>query len=425
MDSSNIWLRTRRLAGLLSAGNERINGCVVDLTNTSYPSNRTGQGDVQLGLALSGGGSRAAVFHLGVLKRLAAGGLLENVSAISSVSGGSIAAALVFTRSGLRWPTSSEFLATVYPALHQVLTETPLFSPGLVARFPSVWIKATRSRAEVVSQWLQQRWGVCGELNELPSKPRWLINTTCIQTGKNWRFSRRWMGDYSFGIHESPTISIADAVAASAAVPYVLGSIRFALPTDGWRRLNPANDELLEPIKPRFTTVNLWDGGAYENLGLEPLWKPDRGLLHCNHLIVSDASAPLSDPSETSMLGLIKGDLPSPRLFDITSDQIRALRSRMFVRALEQKEVTGNLLRLGGSASVIDWRAKYTRSTEEGERFQPSGTAAGALRIKTHLEAITPQTFELVARNGFEVADATMTAYRSDLAPHSIAWKAP
>lgn len=33
----------------------------------------------------------------------------------------------------------------------------------------------------------------------------------------------------------------------------------------------PATDELLEPIKPRFTKLDLWDGGAYENLGLEPL----------------------------------------------------------------------------------------------------------------------------------------------------------
>jgi patatin-like phospholipase len=44
----------------------------------------------KIGLALSGGGIRAAVFHLGVLRRLAAENLLEAVSSLSTVSGGSL-----------------------------------------------------------------------------------------------------------------------------------------------------------------------------------------------------------------------------------------------------------------------------------------------------------------------------------------------
>jgi predicted acylesterase/phospholipase RssA len=47
----------------------------------------------RLGLALSGGGFRATLFHLGVLRRLAELDLLRDVSVISSVSGGSILAA--------------------------------------------------------------------------------------------------------------------------------------------------------------------------------------------------------------------------------------------------------------------------------------------------------------------------------------------
>ena len=45
---------------------------------------------MKLGLALSGGGFRATVFHLGVLDRLAAENLLESVSFMSTVSGCSI-----------------------------------------------------------------------------------------------------------------------------------------------------------------------------------------------------------------------------------------------------------------------------------------------------------------------------------------------
>jgi NTE family protein len=52
----------------------------------------------KLGLALSGGGFRAAFFHVGVLARLAELGALRNVEVISTVSGGSIVGALYYIR---------------------------------------------------------------------------------------------------------------------------------------------------------------------------------------------------------------------------------------------------------------------------------------------------------------------------------------
>ena len=47
----------------------------------------------RLGLALSGGGFRATLFHLGVVRFLRDAGALRNVTDIASVSGGSILAA--------------------------------------------------------------------------------------------------------------------------------------------------------------------------------------------------------------------------------------------------------------------------------------------------------------------------------------------
>jgi len=46
--------------------------------------------DLTLGLALSGGGFRATLFHLGSLWRLNELGLLRRINIITSVSGGSI-----------------------------------------------------------------------------------------------------------------------------------------------------------------------------------------------------------------------------------------------------------------------------------------------------------------------------------------------
>src|ERR671922_263111 len=62
----------------------------------SVPPVTEERGHPKLGLALSGGGHRAAFFHIGVLARLAELGLLRPIQAISTVSGGSIVGALYY-----------------------------------------------------------------------------------------------------------------------------------------------------------------------------------------------------------------------------------------------------------------------------------------------------------------------------------------
>jgi len=54
----------------------------------------------RIALALSGGGSRAIAFHLGCLRGLRQAGLLDQVAVISSVSGGSVLAALYCSEPG-------------------------------------------------------------------------------------------------------------------------------------------------------------------------------------------------------------------------------------------------------------------------------------------------------------------------------------
>ena len=52
-----------------------------------------------LGLALSGGGFRATLFHVGSLLRINQAGLLPELKEVTSVSGGSIIAAYL----GVNW----------------------------------------------------------------------------------------------------------------------------------------------------------------------------------------------------------------------------------------------------------------------------------------------------------------------------------
>src|SRR5262245_22748927 len=66
-----------------------IAGQQLDLAESDANANA----DQRMALCLSGGGYRAAIFHLGALRRLNEVGILSKVDTITSVSGGSIIAA--------------------------------------------------------------------------------------------------------------------------------------------------------------------------------------------------------------------------------------------------------------------------------------------------------------------------------------------
>lgn len=358
-----------------------------------------------IGLALSGGGIRAAVFHLGVLRRLAEAGMLEQVVQISTVSGGSLVTGAIFSEANGQWPSSERFLAEIYPRLRRLLSEGDLFSykalgfTGLLKKHVTIFNR----RAHILSEFLRARWGIDLKLSDLPASPVWHINTTCYETGKNWRFTRESMGDWQFGRHYSPDVSVADAIAASAAVPYAIGALRLELPPDGWWETDPETKKPLRKKKPASSVVRLWDGGAYENLALEQLYKPASGLEGCDVLICSDASGPLGKP-KSLFRALREGSLAAPRLFDIASDQIRSLRSRMLLKAIRDKQVDGFLIRIGTSTRQFTPIAgRLTGLTDE--------QCATCLNYPTDLLKIELQKFDLLADHGSEVAHLTLREY--------------
>lgn len=357
---------------------------------------------MRIGLALSGGGFRAAVFHLGVLRFLAEQRLLERVTQVSTVSGGSLLTGAILSSAGGIWPSSSQFLQSVYPSVRDLLLSRDLFSfralgvRGLLHHHVGV----LGHRAWVLAWLITERWQIKARLAELPESPVWHINTTCLETGKNWRFTRDSMGDWQFGRHYSPDVSVAEAMAASAAVPYVIGGLRLRLPRDGWWQTDPATKAPLRQCEPRHSKVRLWDGGAYENMALEPLYKPADGLQGCDILMVSDASAPLGPPAGM-LKSMMKGRLASPRLLDVAGDQIRALRSRMLMKAITQGEIKGFLFRLGTSARTFAKTPGALAGLTDEECLY-------CLNYPTHLTKMERRDFEQLARHGYEVAQMTI-----------------
>ena len=163
---------------------------------------------MKIALALSGGGVRATVFHLGVLTRLARQSLIENITFLSTVSGGSLAVALVWACSGSVWPSSDALLRCTIPTARRLLTAHGLHRAYLRYTLLSPWV-LRHGRAGALAGALRNRWSVGGLLSDLPDNPSWIINATCYESVWNrslWNgrklpskeiANRSWLGGLS------------------------------------------------------------------------------------------------------------------------------------------------------------------------------------------------------------------------------------
>jgi NTE family protein len=70
----------------------------------------------------------------------------------------------------------------------------------------------------------------------------------------------------------------------------------------------------------------------------------------------------------------------------------------------------------------IDGKAGRIRNEEDYKSFQSETEAQAALYHPTNLRSVTAGEFECIARNGFEVADAVLTAYCPKEFPDCMLW---
>ena len=361
---------------------------------------------MKIAFALSGGGVRATVFHLGVLARLARQSLIENLTFLSTVSGGSLAVALVWACSGSVWPGSDAFLRRTIPTARRLLTAHGLHRAYLRNTLLSPWV-LRYGRAGALAAALRDRWSVGGLLSDLPDNPRWIINATCYETGKNWRFMKKRMGDYVIGYVASPQLPITLAVAASSAFPGLVGSLKLRTERFEWF----AFDSVHTPRRhtPRFPTLTLWDGGVYDNLGVEALFKPTGAYRDgFDFLIVSDASARHGTDTRRLRAPL--------RLLDIATDQVRGIRARAVVSHLQQNPGTGVYLRLGNIEERIYRKANRPAMVEHIRDDSLSASEVQeAASFGTTLRRCTRREYDILFAHGYQVADATLSAYCGDI----------
>ena len=362
---------------------------------------------MRIGLAFSGGGVRATVFHLGVLARLARRDLLRHVDTVSSVSGGSLAVGLVLASSGGRWPGSAEYLSEVVPECLHRLTARDVQRSYVWKCLARPW-RLTMGRASVLGDVLERCWGIHGSLADLPESPRWLINATCYQTGKNWRFERESMGDYRCKYVANPDFRISQALSASAAVPGLIGPLRLRTGRFQWGE--PDGDQWRN-VSPRYPHLHLWDGGVYDNLGVESLFKPGDGVrAGIDYLIVCDASRRLGSDKRHSRWrpGYVRASI---RLVDVATDQVRSLRARMLMDHFKRNPGVGAYLRLGLSTDRIYSRQSTRHDSVDGRPALTDAEVKRVASMETTLRRLTHEEFSMLFRHGFEVADAMLSTY--------------
>ena len=366
-----------------------------------------------MGLALSGGGVRAAAFHAGVLKYLAEQGMLEDVVHVSSVSGGSLFVGMVFRLADYCWPTSDIYLHHIFPQFRKALTSQSLQYSALARLLlnPLNW-RFILSRANVLAQTIEALWGVKASLSNLGDSPIWSINGTTGETGRRFRFKGCTMGDYELGYADAGDFSLAKAMAISAAFPGGIGPLSVDSQAFEWLKREHFGDAEPEPYQVPFKRLHLYDGGLYDNLGIEPMFdvgkqalKPDNTLsAPVNYLLVADAGAPLPRTSIPHPLNPFR----FKRIADITSDQTRALRVRAFVNFLQRCPKSGAYV--GIEAAAESSIRRFTKGREEvaaqllTHEWLPVDESERAATYDTNLCKMSDASFDLLARHGYETA---------------------
>jgi predicted acylesterase/phospholipase RssA len=203
-----------------------------------------------VGVAISGGGSRSAVFSAACMFQLQRLGLLQRVDYISAVSGGSLTAAFYCLNGPDRWNPGSA---------QRKLTHS--FASDIIFQIIQPWIYLTTlltdyDRSDLLANSLRKNlFTVNGHEQTFADlradRPHLLLNATDLQSGKAFVFCNESFDELNSDLSKYP---IAYAVAASAAVPVVMHQVTLR----------------------DFSTVfkqyqHLIDGGINDNLGISSL----------------------------------------------------------------------------------------------------------------------------------------------------------
>jgi NTE family protein len=280
-------------------------------------------------LCLSGGGYRAALFHLGALRRLNELGILSQIDTFTSVSGGSIMAAQLATflaRARVEpGETYQSFDTGVAEPMRAFVARDVRTGAALARLHPRNWLIPGAQSEALAAAYAQGP--APGRLEELPEKPRFVFLASDMRFRDQWVFDTglRRVGSSAAGYGPLGEWTLAQAVAASSCVPGAFGVVS--------AKQDPSTlsgGSYAEPDRARLVReIDLSDGGMFDNLGLEPVWRDHETVL------VSDAAPSFKpDPDVGWLWSALRQGV-------ILLEQATEVRKRWLVSSFIEKKLEG------------------------------------------------------------------------------------
>jgi NTE family protein len=227
-------------------------------------------------------------------------------------------------------------------------------------------------------------------LPELPARPEFVFCSTDMSYGVNWVFSKRQIGDWQAGyLRPAPDWPLARAVAASSCFPPVFAPLRLGLNpralVGGKARSGPARDRAV-------ASIGLTDGGVYDNMGLEPVWRSHRTLL------VSNGGATFDFGPDKGLLWRLQ------RYTSIVSRQASAVRQRWLIAGYQRDRLTGAYWSIANSCDDED-RLGY-----------PAGLVREVIaQVRTDLDRFSEAEQAVLENHGYVVADCAVQRRAAEL----------
>ncbi len=387
-----------------------------------------------IGLALSGGGSRAIAFHLGCMRVLHEKGLLNKVQVISGVSGGSVIAAMYAYSLG----SFKDFEAGVIRLLRHGLVRdiakellltyrTPSYALSFLLSVPTAitvdsmkvilkvarklffsnkaisWIENIRppirrwkSRTDAFERVLKKLLFRDGLLTDKRRDDIHIVINACdLPTGTAFRFGSRESGCYRVGCVADKRIKIAKAVAASAAFPVLLPAME--------SKFIFTDREGYQETKLRFLT----DGGVFDNLGISCL-EPGRSQDYSYNVFLPDYIFCCSAGEG------VFNDYIVPRWW-VT----RMMGSFDSIYRKFQDRGYKDLHQLRGSGKIKGFILPYLGQIDERLPSIPDGfiSREKVYRYPTDFSSMRQEDIEMISKRGEQLTEILLSYYCPELLP--------
>ncbi len=318
-------------------------------------------------LCLSGGGFRAALFHLGAVRRLYELGVLDRVRTIAATSGGTMIAAFLAQRCASwrnRGLSIAEWEHSIAAPFRRFASANLNTVPILVGWLPWNW--ATNAGLNRMADDCEARGLTTQTTADLPNDPEFLFGATDLVGG----------GPFIFARNSVPPRRVALAVAVSSCYPGVF-----------------------RPFTERHPRrIALVDGGVHDDRSVDAVWRTHE------HMLISDGGDVLRPQwGGTILWSLFRSAL-------VLWNQSQAVQKRWLISAFIAGQLRGTYWSI--ESSPVHYTAPDALPTVG---YTPALARDVIATIRTDYDAFSEAEAAVLENHGYLMADAAARHHLADM----------